>query len=124
MNGALKALSICFKSLMSKVKQVVEEKTNTTAPVQKEEVKVEVKKFESVSISAIDGNSAMVNSTIQYRVNGDVAKIEGLDGLSYSMNNGILTIQTGAEATAVYFEVTGQDGSVAVAEFTVNGFNR
>ena len=35
MNGALKALSICFKSLMSKVKQVVEEKTNTTAPVQK-----------------------------------------------------------------------------------------
>ena len=66
----------------------------------------------------------MVNSTIQYRVNGDVAKIEGLDGLSYSMNNGILTIQTGAEATAVYFEVTGQDGSVAVAEFTVNGFNR
>ena len=104
--------------------EVVEEKTNTTAPVQKEEVKVEVKKFESVSISAIDGNSAMVNSTIQYRVNGDVAKIEGLDGLSYSMNNGILTIQTGAEATAVYFEVTGQDGSVAVAEFTVNGFNR
>ena len=103
--------------------EVVEEKTNTTAP-EVQETKVEVKKFESVSISAIDGNSAMVNSTIQYRVNGDVAKIEGLDGLSYSMNNGILTIQTGAEATAVYFEVTGQDGSVAVAEFTVNGFNR
>ena len=103
--------------------EVVEEKTNTTAP-EVQETKVEVKKFESVSISAIDGNSAMVNSTIQYRVNGDVAKIEGLDGLSYSMNNGVLTIQTGAEATAVYFEVTGQDGSVAVAEFTVNGFNR
>lgn len=105
------------------VVEVVEEKTNTTAP-EVQETKVEVKKFESVSISAIDGNSAMVNSTIQYRVNGDVAKIEGLDGLSYSMNNGVLTIQTGAEATAVYFEVTGQDGSVAVAEFTVNGFNR
>lgn len=98
------------------VKPVEKEET------QKEEIKpVEpVKTVKAVSVSAIDGYATTVGSQIQFRVDGDDVKIEGLDGISYSLNNGILTVNVGNEATVLSVCVSNSVNAVNF-DIVVNG---
>ena len=74
----------------------------------------------AVTVEAIDGYVANINSTVQFKINGDNIKIDGLDGLTYSFNNGILNIQTGSEATILTVEVSNSVNTVTF-DVIVNG---
>ena len=100
-----------------KVEEAVEVKNET--PVVKEE-KVEVKSVEAVKVTAIDGYNATVGSTIQFKISGDDVKIDGLDGINYSFNNGILSVNTGNEATVLTVEASNSVNTVSF-DITING---
>lgn len=99
----------------------VEEVKNET-PIVKEE-KVEVKSVEAVKVTAIDGYNATVGSTIQFKISGDDVKIDGLDGINYSFNNGILSVNTGNEATVLTVEASNSVNTVSF-DITINGTTR
>lgn len=73
---------------------------------QKEEEKVEETK-KAVEVKAIDGYETYVNSSVQFKISGDVDSIDGLDGIDYTFSNGVLTINTGSEATVLSVDVNG-----------------
>lgn len=100
-----------------KVEEAVEVK-NETQPVVEE--KVEVKSVEAVKVTAIDGYNATVGSTIQFKVSGDDVKIDGLDGINYTFNNGILSVNTGSEATVLTVEASNSVNTVSF-DITING---
>ena len=81
---------------------------------------VEVKSVESVKVSAIDGYTGTVGSTMQFRISGDDVRIDGLDGIDYSFNNGVLSINTGSEATVLTVEASNSVNTVAF-DITING---
>ena len=99
-----------------KVEEAVEKKTET--PVVEE--KVEVKSVEAVKVTAIDGYNATVGSTIQFKVSGDDVKIDGLDGINYTFNNGILSVNTGSEATVLTVEASNSVNTVSF-DIVING---
>lgn len=77
-----------------------------------------------VSITALDGNTATAGDSVQFKVKGDVAKVEGLDGLKYSFSNGYITVNTEPDvATVLSVTVIGTDGSTATSVVTVNVLN-
>jgi len=109
---------------------ITEEKEQPVVPVKpvekeepaKEEIKpVEpVKTVKAVSVSAIDGYATTVGSQIQFRVDGDDVKIEGLDGINYSFSNGVLTVDAGNEATVLSVSISNSVNTVNF-DITVNG---
>ncbi len=84
------------------------------------EEKVEVKSIEAVKVTAIDGYNATVGSTIQFKVSGDDVKIDGLDGINYTFNNGILSVNTGSEATVLTVEASNSVNTVSF-DIVING---
>lgn len=82
-----------------------------------EEPVVEKPALEEVSVEAIDGYTAYVNSQLQFRVSGDDVVINGLDGMDYSFDGEILTINTGADATVLTVEVS---NAISSQTFDVN----
>ena len=82
-----------------------------------EEVKPEEK---AVEVEAIDGYVANINSTVQFKISGDNIKIDGLEGMNYSFNNGILNLETGSEATVLTVEVSNSVNTVTF-DVIVNG---
>lgn len=82
-----------------------------------EEPVVEEPALEEVSVEAIDGYTAYVNSQLQFRVSGDDVVINGLDGMDYSFDGEILTINTGADATVLTVEVS---NAISSQTFDVN----
>jgi len=94
------------------VKNEVIEKTASEAENLEEEIKV----------TAIDGYSTTVGSDIQFKVTGDVANIDGLDGIDYSLSNGILTINC-SEVTVLTVELS-NSVSNQTFDITVNGIVR
>ena len=84
----------------------------------------DTEKKDPVSITALDGNKATAGDSVQFKVTGDVAKIEGLDGLKYSFSNGYITVNTEPDvATVLSVTVIGTDGSTATSVVTVNVLN-
>ena len=102
-----------------KVEEAVEAVEVKNTPV-KEETKVETKSVESVKVTAIDGYTATVGSTIQFKVSGDDVKIDGLDGINYTFNNGILSVNTGSEATTLTVEASNSVNTVSF-DIVING---
>ena len=85
----------------------------------KDEVIEEVKE-KAVVVTAIDGYVGNINSTLQFKIDGDNIKIDGLDGIDYTFNNGILNINTGAEATVLTVEVSNSVSTVSF-DIVING---
>lgn len=84
----------------------------------------DTEKKDPVSITALDGNKATAGDSVQFKVTGDVAKVEGLDGLKYSFTNGYITVNTEPDvATVLSVTVIGTDGSTATSVVTVNVLN-
>ena len=103
-----------------KVEEAVEKvEENNTKNVEVKET-VEVKSVESVKVTAIDGYTATVGSTMQFKISGDDVVIDGLDGIDYSFNNGVLSINTGSEATVLTVEASNSVNTVAF-DITING---
>lgn len=74
----------------------------------KEEVETKVEETKkAVEVKAIDGYETYVNSSVQFKISGDVDSIDGLDGIDYTFSNGVLTINTGSEATVLSVDVNG-----------------
>lgn len=73
-----------------------------------------------VSVKAIDGYESYVNSQIQFQISGDNAVVEGLDGIEYSFYDGILTINTGSDATVLTVSVSNSVSSTTF-DVTING---
>lgn len=88
-------------------------------PAQKDEIVEEVKE-KAVVVTAIDGYVGNINSTLQFKIDGDNIKIDGLDGLEYTFSNGYLNIQTGSEATILTIEISNSVSSVTF-DVIVNG---
>lgn len=86
----------------------------------KEEVKEEQPVITPVSVSAVDGYETVVGSNIQFVIDGTDVQINGLDGIDYSFNGGILSINVGAEATTLTVEVCNSVSS-QVFNILVNG---
>lgn len=93
-----------------------EEKINVQPQVEVEEEVVVVK---PVTVSAVDGYTANVNSDAQFVISGDDVVIDGLDGINYTFDGSLLTVKTGSEATVLTIEVS---NSVNTVEFdlTIN----
>lgn len=95
-----------------------EEDSKDETPVKDETPK------EDVKISSMVGSTAYAGDTIQFKITGDVKNIEGLDGLSYTFKNGVLTINTAKdEATVITPKVIGENGSTATTTVTVSVLN-
>lgn len=113
---------------MSKVKLVEEEETangeveisDITEETLPEKITEEKEEERAVSVTAIDGYTANINSTVQFKIEGDNVTIEGLDGIDYTFSNGFLNINTGAEATVLTVEVSNSVNSVSF-DIVVNG---
>lgn len=103
-----------------KVEEAVEKvEENNTKNVEVVET-VEVKSVESVKVSAIDGYTGTVGSTMQFRISGDDVRIDGLDGIEHTFSNGVLSINTGSEATVLTVEASNSVNTVAF-DITING---
>lgn len=96
-------------------------------PVEKEEqqeVKPEVvepvKEVKAVNVTAIDGYTTTVGNSIQFKIDGDDIKIEGLDGINYSFNGSVLTVNVGEEATVLSVCVSNSVNAVNF-DIVVNG---
>ena len=101
---------------------VKKEDTSTGNTPEKNDYDTEKK--DQVSITALDGNKATAGDSVQFKVTGDVAKVEGLDGLKYSFTNGYITVNTEPDvATVLSVTVIGTDGSTATSVVTVNVLN-
>ena len=86
---------------------VEEDKNDTAVEEDKNDATVEedkndaTEKVKPVKVNPVDGYTATIGSTIQFNVEGDDLLIEGLEGYNYSINNGVLSIDTGDEATVL-----------------------
>ena len=86
---------------------VEEDKNDATVEEDKNDATVEedkndaIEKVKPVKVNPVDGYTATIGSTIQFNVEGDDLLIEGLEGYNYSINNGVLSIDTGDEATVL-----------------------
>ena len=86
---------------------VEEDKNDTAVEEDKNDTAVEedkndaTEKVKPVKVNPVDGYTATIGSTIQFNVEGDDLLIEGLEGYNYSINNGVLSIDTGDEATVL-----------------------
>ena len=108
--------------------EVVEEETangeveisDITEETLPEKITEEKEEERAVSVTAIDGYTANINSTVQFKIEGDNVTIEGLDGIDYTFSNGFLNINTGAEATVLTVEVSNSVNSVSF-DIVVNG---
>lgn len=81
------------------VEEVTEVENNEITDVEVEEpITNEVAKVE---VNAVDGYEGYINSTMQFKINGDDVVLEGLDGIDYAFSNGILSINTGDCATVL-----------------------
>ncbi len=99
----------------------VEQQPQPQTQPQVEQPQVEQPQAQPVSITPVDGNTAYAGDSVQFSVGGDVQRVEGLDGLSYSLNGGYLTVNTNpGEATVISPMVVGIDGSTATASVTIN----
>lgn len=78
-----------------------------------------------VTITPLDGNTAIAGDSVQFKVTGDVKTIEGLDGFNYTHSNGYITVYTASdEATVITPTVIGADGvSTATTMVTVSVLN-
>ena len=89
---------------------VTQDEVTQPSETKPSEEKVE-KKQTPVSITPIGGTRAFAGDSVQFKVEGDVASIEGLDGLDYDFSGGYLTIYTNpGEATVITPIVIGADG--------------
>ena len=79
-----------------------------------------IEEEKAVEVEAIDGYVATVNSTVQFKIDGDNVTIEGLEGMNYSFNNGILNLETGSEATVLTVEVSNSVNTVSF-DIVING---
>lgn len=87
----------------------------------KEEIIEEVKPEEkAIEVEAIDGYVGNINSTMQFKISGTNVEVEGLDGIDYSFNNGILNINTGNESTVLTVEVSNSVSTVSF-DIVING---
>lgn len=91
--------------------EVVEE------PAEVEEPVVELPEVEKVSVEPLDGYDTVVGSQIQFKINGDDVVIDGLDGINYQFNNGILTVDAGDCATVITVTVS---NSISSTSFDIN----
>ena len=90
------------------VPQDVVTQPSETKPSQEDKAE---KKETPVSITSISGARAFAGDSVQFKVEGDVASIEGLDGLDYDFSGGYLTVYTNpSEATVITPIVIGADG--------------
>ena len=69
----------------------------------------------------MDGNETIVNSTVQYKVTGENVVFNGLEGYNYSFSNGILSIETGSEATILTVEAVDAKGETILFDINING---
>lgn len=109
------------------IEDVVEIEDETATDVEIEDVEEvedtvveEVETVEAVTVTPVDSYTTTVGSQIQFQVTGDDVVIEGLDGIDYSLSNGILTIDAGSEATVISVCVSNSVSSVNF-DITVNG---
>ena len=84
------------------------------------EESVELPEVEKVSVEPIDGYDTVVGSQIQFKINGDDVVIDGLDGINYQFNNGILTVDAGEFATVITVTVSNEVNSISF-DINVNG---
>lgn len=84
------------------------------------EESVELPEVEKVSVEPIDGYDTVVGSQIQFKINGDDVVIDGLDGINYQFNNGILTVDAGDCATVITVTVSNEVNSISF-DINVNG---
>lgn len=77
------------------------------------------------TIEPVDGDKAYAGDSVQFKVDGDVKEVQGLDGLDYTVSNGYLTVETNPnEATVLSPTVIGTDGnSTDTTSVTVNVIN-
>ena len=81
------------------------------------EESVELPEVEKVSVEPIDGYDTVVGSQIQFKINGDDVVIDGLDGINYQFNNGILTVDAGDCATVITVTIS---NSISSTSFDIN----
>lgn len=84
------------------------------------EESVELPEVEKVSVEPIDGYDTVVGSQIQFKINGDDVVIDGLDGINYQFNNGILTVDAGDCATVITVTISNTISSTSF-DINVNG---
>lgn len=72
--------------------------------------------YKPVSVTALDGSTAVAGDTVQFKLDGDVAMVDG--GVN---ENGYVSVKTNPdEATVITITAIGKDGSTASASVTVN----
>ena len=97
-------------------------KVETEEPATDDKVEIEQPvKVEKLSVEALDGNTAIVGSSIQFKVTGENVTFEGLEGYNYAYNNNILTVQTGSEATVLTIAATDATGASILFDINING---
>ena len=112
---------IDFVEVDAEVFPKADEKDVEEKPAQKEEIIEEVKPEEkAIEVEAIDGYVGNINSTMQFKISGTNVEVEGLDGIDYSFNNGILNINTGDESTVLTVEVSNSVSTVSF-DIVING---
>ena len=85
-----------------KVEVVVPEKVQPQEVVPAAPVEIPAEKTTApVAVSAVNGYTATVGSTISFIISGDDVSISGLDGISYSFDGSNLTVNVGNEATVL-----------------------
>ena len=94
--------------------EVEEDSTNDIVDNTTEEI-------EKLSVTPIDSNSTTVGSDIQFRVTGEEVTFNGLEGFNYNYSNGILTIETGSEATILTVEAVDATGASILFDINING---
>ena len=103
---------------------VVEDNKEDTTVVEdnKEDTTVDntTEKVKPVKVNSVDGYTATIGSTIQFNVEGDDLLIEGLEGYNYSINNGVLSIDTGDEATVLTVCISNSVNEVTF-DINING---
>ena len=86
-------------------------KTSTQASSEKQEEKREsIQK--PIRVEALDSYSAYVGESIQFKIEGENVQFEGLEGMDYVYNKGILTIECGEYATVLTVRVFNNSNSV------------
>ena len=99
-----------------------DDKVETEEPATDDKVEIEQPvKVEKLSVEALDGNTAIVGSSIQFKVTGENVTFEGLEGYNYAYNNNILTVQTGSEATVLTIAATDATGETILFDINING---
>ena len=99
-----------------------DDKVETEEPATDDKVEIEQPvKVEKLSVEALDGNTAIVSSSIQFKVTGENVTFEGLEGYNYAYNNNILTVQTGSEATVLTIAATDATGETILFDINING---